>query len=118
VNLEAKGGNLLDLSGISLASYVNDKGRCWLNQIKNEKNLWPTRENKQHSIIKSRNQTKQINILILKSLVGDEIQHCEIKQEGVGISGWKSYVEYLLRGLTPWCKLPHIIMGILSKDPK
>jgi hypothetical protein len=36
-------------------------------------------ENKQHSLIKSRNQTKQTNLLISKSLVGDEIQHREVK---------------------------------------
>jgi hypothetical protein len=30
--------------------------------------------NKQHSLIKSRNQTRQTNLLILKSLVDDEIQ--------------------------------------------
>jgi hypothetical protein len=53
---------------------VNDEGRCWPNQVKNGKNIWPTRENKQHSLIKSRNQTKQTNLLISKSLVGDEIQ--------------------------------------------
>jgi hypothetical protein len=36
-------------------------------------------ENKQHSLIKSKNQTKQTNLLTLKSLVGDEIQHREVK---------------------------------------
>jgi len=44
VSQEAKGGNLSDILGVSLASYVNDEGRCWLNQVKNKKNLWPTRE--------------------------------------------------------------------------
>jgi hypothetical protein len=74
VSWEEKVGNLLDLPGVALASYVNDEGRCWPNQVKNGKNIWPTRENKQHSLIKSRNQTKQTNLLISKSLVGDEIQ--------------------------------------------
>jgi hypothetical protein len=36
-------------------------------------------ERKQHSLIKSRNQTKKKNLLILKSLVGDEIQRREVK---------------------------------------
>jgi hypothetical protein len=36
-------------------------------------------ENKQHSLIKYRNQTKQTNLLISKSLVGDEIQFHEVK---------------------------------------
>jgi hypothetical protein len=70
---------------------MNDEGQCWLNQVKNEKNLWPTRENKQHSLIKSRNQTKQTNLLILKSLVGDEIQIREIKTR----RGWDKRVENL-----------------------
>jgi hypothetical protein len=30
--------------------------------------------NKEHSLIKSRNQTKKTNLLIMKSLLGDEIQ--------------------------------------------
>jgi hypothetical protein len=34
-------------------------------------------ENKQHSLIKSRVQTRQTNLLISKSLVGDEIQRRE-----------------------------------------
>jgi hypothetical protein len=33
----------------------------------------------QHSLIKSRVQTRQTNLLILKSLVGDEIQCREIE---------------------------------------
>jgi hypothetical protein len=36
-------------------------------------------ENKQHSLIKSRVQTRQINLLVSKSLVSDEIQHHETK---------------------------------------
>jgi hypothetical protein len=40
------------------------------------------------------------------------------RQEGARISRWKSYVDDLLNGLTPWCKLPHIIMGIPSKEPE
>jgi hypothetical protein len=36
-------------------------------------------ENKQHSLIKSRNQTKQTKPSYLKSLVGDEIQRHEVK---------------------------------------
>jgi hypothetical protein len=59
---------------------VNDEGLCWLNQVNNEKHLWPTRENKQHLLIKYRNQTKKTNLRILKSLVGDEIQRREIKK--------------------------------------
>ena len=39
------------------------------------------------------------------------------RQEGAGIE-WKSYVDDLLNGLTPWCKLPHIIVGIPSKEPE
>jgi hypothetical protein len=35
-------------------------------------------ENKQHSLIKSKNQTKQTNLLTSKSLVGDEIQCREV----------------------------------------
>jgi hypothetical protein len=35
--------------------------------------------NKEHSLINSRNQTKQTNLLILKSLVGDEIQRHKVK---------------------------------------
>ena len=79
MSYEAKVGNLLDLSGVALTSYVNDEGQCWQNQVKNEKNLWPDRENKQHSLITSRNQTKQTNLLISKSLVGYEIQRREVK---------------------------------------
>jgi hypothetical protein len=56
---------------------------------KERKNIWPTRENKQHSLIKSRNQTKQTNLLILKSLVGDEIERREIKTR----RGWDKQVE-------------------------
>ena len=37
--------------------------------------------------------------------------------EGDGL-GWKSYVDDILNGLTPWCKLPHIIVGIPSKEPE
>jgi hypothetical protein len=40
------------------------------------------------------------------------------RQEGAGISRWKIYIDDLLNRLTPWCKLPHIIMGIPYKDPK
>jgi hypothetical protein len=40
------------------------------------------------------------------------------RQEGVGIGGWKSYVDDLLNRLTPSCNLPHIIMGIPSKEPE
>jgi hypothetical protein len=36
-------------------------------------------ENKQHSLIKSRVQTRQTNLLVSKSLVGDEIQRRETK---------------------------------------
>jgi hypothetical protein len=36
--------------------------------------------NKKHSLIKSRNQTKKINLLISNSLVGDEIQRYEVKK--------------------------------------
>ena len=32
--------------------------------------------------------------------------------------GWKSYADDLLNGLTPWCKLPHTIVGIPSKEAK
>ena len=32
--------------------------------------------------------------------------------------GWKSYVDDLLNGLTHSCKLPHIIVGIPSKEPE
>jgi hypothetical protein len=35
--------------------------------------------NKQHSLINFINQTKQTNLLISKSLVGDEIQRREVK---------------------------------------
>jgi hypothetical protein len=91
VSYEAKVGNLPNLSGVALASYVNGEGRCWLNQIKNGKNLCPTRENKQHSVIKSRNQTKQTNLLTSKSLVGDEIQRRKIKTR----RGWDKQVEKL-----------------------
>ena len=40
------------------------------------------------------------------------------RQEGVGINGWKIYINDLLNRLRPWCKLPHIIMGIPSKEPE
>jgi hypothetical protein len=30
----------------------------------------------------------------------------------------KSYPDDLLNELTPWCKFPHIIMGIPSKEPE
>jgi hypothetical protein len=44
VNWEAQGRNLMDLPEVVLVSYVNDEGRFWPHQIKNEINLWPTRE--------------------------------------------------------------------------
>jgi hypothetical protein len=34
-------------------------------------------KNKQHSLIKSRVQTRKTNLLVSNSLVGDEIQHHE-----------------------------------------
>jgi hypothetical protein len=37
------------------------------------------------------------------------------RQEGARL-GWKIYVDDLLNGLTPWCMLPHIIVGIPSKE--
>jgi hypothetical protein len=45
---------------------------------KEQKKSMDNYRNKQHSLIKSRNQTKQTNLLISKSLVGDEIQRHEI----------------------------------------
>jgi hypothetical protein len=36
-------------------------------------------ENKQHSLIKSKNQTKQTKLLTSTSLVGDEIQRRKVK---------------------------------------
>jgi hypothetical protein len=38
------------------------------------------------------------------------------RQEGVGIKWVEIYVDDLLNGLTPWCNIPHIIMGIPSKE--
>jgi hypothetical protein len=43
-----------------------------------QKNPMANYENKHHSLIKSRKQTKQTNLLISKSLVGDEIQCREV----------------------------------------
>jgi hypothetical protein len=83
VSSEGKGDNLPDLLGVAPASYMNDEVRCWLKQVKNVKNIWPTRENKQHSLLKSRNQTKQTNLLISNSLVGYEIQCRKIKTRRV-----------------------------------
>jgi hypothetical protein len=40
-----------------------------------------------------------------------------MRQKGAGL-GWKSYIDDLLNELTRWCKLPHIIMGIPSKEPE
>jgi hypothetical protein len=40
------------------------------------------------------------------------------RQERDGISGKKIYVDDMLNGITSWCNLPHIIMGIPSKEPK
>ena len=39
------------------------------------------------------------------------------RREGAGL-GWKIYVDDMLNRLTPWCKLPHIIVGIPSKEPE
>ena len=39
------------------------------------------------------------------------------RQEGAGLR-WKSYIDDLLNRLMPWCKLPHIIVGIPSKEPE
>jgi hypothetical protein len=30
----------------------------------------------------------------------------------------KSYIDILFNRLTPWCKLPHIIMATPSKEPE
>ena len=38
-----------------------------------------------------------------------------MRREGVGL-GWKSFIDNMLNGLTPWCKIPHIIVGIPSKE--
>jgi hypothetical protein len=38
-------------------------------------------------------------------------------REGVG-PGLKIYIDNLLNRVTPWCKLPHTIVGILSKEPE
>ena len=54
---------------------------------------------------------------IPKSLVGDEIQRRN-NETRRGWARWKSYANDLLNGLTPWYKLPHIIMGIPSKEPE
>jgi hypothetical protein len=74
--------------------------------------------NKQHSLVESRNKNQanktfllQSHYLVMKSNV------LKSRQEGAGL-GWKSYVDDLLNGLTPWCNLPHIIVGIPSKEPK
>ena len=40
-----------------------------------------------------------------------------MRREGAGLR-WKSYVDDLLNRLMPWCKLPHIIVGIPSKEPE
>jgi hypothetical protein len=47
--------------------------------------LWPTYENKQHALVKYRNQkSRKQNLPILKSLVCDEIQRRDIEKR----MGW------------------------------
>ena len=63
-----------------LGPYTNGvEGPCWLSQIFYAKKSMANYENKQHSLIKSRNQTKKTNLVISKSLVSDEIHHHKIK---------------------------------------
>jgi hypothetical protein len=58
--------------------------------------------NKQNSLIKSRNQTKQTNLLILESLVGDEIQRREVKtRRGSDRAGGKVTLTTCLTDLHP-----------------
>jgi hypothetical protein len=66
------------------------------------KQIYGQLEKKQHSLIKSRNQTKQTNLLISKSLVGDEIQRREIKtRRGWDKAGGKVTLMTFLMDLHP-----------------
>jgi hypothetical protein len=59
-------------------------------------------ENKQHSLIKSRDQTRQTNLLISKSLVSDEIQRHEVKtRRGWDRTGGKVTLTTCLTDLHP-----------------
>jgi hypothetical protein len=69
---------------------------------KEKKKSMANHRNKQHSLIESRNQTKQTNLLILKSLVGDEIKRHEIKiRRGWDKAGGKVTLTTLLMDLHP-----------------
>ena len=78
--------------------------------------LRPTKEKKQYTLINL--GVKHANKPSHKeALVGDGIQRRN-NETRRGWARWKSYTDDLLSGLTSWCKLPHIIMGIPSKDPE
>jgi hypothetical protein len=58
--------------------------------------------NKQHSLIKSINQTKQTNLLMSKSLVGDKIQRLKFNtRRGQDRAGGKFTLTTFLTNLHP-----------------